>query len=667
MPAPTTNFLTLNGHPLPLDPTDSDVSIESLGAQLGIRISARWPTLELVRTFRTAGLLPDYAAPEDLLDEPLVIRFSASKVFEQGLVPSGEFVIEEGKHRATHSPFYIDGLDYGLEFFGRLTLSDTEKPYVEIDGTLRRLYEEGEEFSLRARLHYDADGLQLEQYQFTSLEELRQIGPERVRLINLTDYDEAALPHWLADYTGVRDLYLGYRDYLSNGPLTSLPDWLAGWTKLESLSVYNYALAGLPNAIGELRQLKRLFFGNCTLTELPPSVWTLPHLEQLLLSHNQLSHLPAEINLPRLTYLDLNDNQLQTLPATLFSRSPNFRTLSIEQNDFRQLNATALAAVPEVRLEVEVRQRLAPKPPAAGGGDYDASAYHIGPARLAQLDAALSAAGIEGPAAAFFRATTTPAIGFRQEPIPTDYTRLGCHRFGGLPDLPAGHDYPRFGAEQRAYEFIAQLDCADLAPHQRYLPRTGFLFCFLSTFHDLYAGTKLDYPVALLQYHDVERSALRPGGPTFAELTTDDYFEAFGTEPVRADWGTPCYRGFDASATPTLGIAPTYPLASNVSLFGETLPSLSLLHDDKGLDEITTSEESYDHVCGGYGFSQHELPAVLAAHALGGDPTDYILLLEVKSRGDMQWGDAGELHLVIHKGALARRDFSRVFAGMYSS
>ena len=487
MPAPTTNYLTLNGQPLTLDSADCDISIQPLGAQLGIRISARWPSLELIQTFLAAGLLPDYAEPEALIDEPLVIRFSASKVFERGLRPSGEFMIEKGKHQATHSHFYVDGLDYGLDFFGQLTLSASEEPYVAIDGTLRRLYEAGEEFNLRAQLHYAADGLQLEQYQFTSLEELRQVGPERVRLLNLTDYAEATLPDWLADYTEVRNFYLGYRDYLSHGPLTTLPDWLAGWTKLESLSVYNYALTGLPDAIGELRQLKRLSFGTCTLTELPPGVWTLPHLEQLLLSHNQLSRLPEEIDLPRLQYLDLNDNRLQTLPAGLFSRSPNLRNLSIERNDFQQLDAAALAAVSKVRLEVEVRQRLAPKPPAVGG-TYNAEAYRIDPARLAQLEATLTAAGITGPATAFFRATTTPAIGFRQELEPTDYTQLGHHRFGGLPDLPAGHDYPRFGEEQQAYEFIAQLDCADLAPHQDYLPRTGFLYCFLSTFHDLYGG-----------------------------------------------------------------------------------------------------------------------------------------------------------------------------------
>ena len=116
------DFLTINDHPLRIDPGDSQVSIESLGAKLGIRISARWSELETVAAFRSAGLLPDYLEPEKLIDDPLVIRFSASRVFEAGNVPSGSIPIEEGKHQETYGHFYVDGIDYGLYFNGQLTL-----------------------------------------------------------------------------------------------------------------------------------------------------------------------------------------------------------------------------------------------------------------------------------------------------------------------------------------------------------------------------------------------------------------------------------------------------------------------------------------------------------------------------------------------------------------
>jgi uncharacterized protein YwqG len=461
----------------------------------------------------------------------------------------------------------------------------------------------------------------------------------------------------------VRNFYVAHRDYRTSGRLTALPDWLGHWTELERLSVYNFPLGRLPDSIGQLPRLTQLFCQSCALEALPSALCRLPQLEQLMFSGNRLTALPAEIDLPALRHLSLSDNLLEALPDTLTGQAPRLRTLDIQRNPFRRLPAEVLAAIPEVRLEVEVRQQLAPKPPIVGG-PYPAEAYRIenDPGRKAELETLLAEAQIGEPAADFFRATATPAIGFTQSPDQTDYGRVGCHRFGGLPDLPAGSEYPRFGADDRAYEFIAQLDCAVLAPLQDYLPRTGFLFFFLSTFHDLYGGD-LAYPVALVRYHDVTRADLRPGGPTFSTLTAADYFEAFGTEPTRPGWGTPCYRGFDAEAAPTVGLAPTYAIDANRSLFASVLSEMEVTEDT----DLPASEERFDHVSGGYGFSQHELPAVAAANALGGDPRDYVLLLDVQSRGDMQWGDAGELQLVIHKGALAKLDFSRVFAGMYSS
>ncbi len=74
-----------------------------------------------------------------------------------------------------------------------------------------------------------------------------------------------------------------------------------------------------------------------------------------------------------------------------------------------------------------------------------------------------------------------------------------------------------------------------------------------------------------------------------------------------------------------------------------------------------------DHKTNAYGFSQHEFPEHEAALAMKGSPGDWIILLEVSSQGDFQWGDAGELFFVIHKSDLLKQDFSNVFCTMYSS
>src|SRR5690606_37324756 len=78
------------------------------------------------------------------------------------------------------------------------------------------------------------------------------------------------------------------------------------------------------------------------------------------------------------------------------------------------------------------------------------------------------------------------AVGFHQT-AEEDYSEVGNHRFGGMPDLPEDVAYPIFFDEQEKkelhYEFIAQVNCAHLAPLQDYLPRTGSLFFFFKSIH----------------------------------------------------------------------------------------------------------------------------------------------------------------------------------------
>ena len=258
--------------------------------------------------------------------------------------------------------------------------------------------------------------------------------------------------------------------------------------------------------------------------------------------------------------------------------------------------------------------------------------------------------------------------------------------------MPAGTPFPTYASEATddpddertyAYKFIAQLDCAALAPTQAYLPRTGLLYFFLSTIHDLY-GASVDHLPARVEYHDMPRPRLASGQTSFPDLTADSYYERMYSgeeESLPPGFGESCYTGFEASAKPTLGLAPPFPVNSNVGLLRHALAAANML-DAEGdvseaageiLDELiefdTVPEDLFgrmDHTVGAYGFSQHELPQTAAAQALGGSPLDYLLLLEVKSQGDMSWGDAGELHYVIHKGDLERLGFDRVWAGMYS-
>jgi hypothetical protein len=70
----------------------------------------------------------------------------------------------------------------------------------------------------------------------------------------------------------------------------------------------------------------------------------------------------------------------------------------------------------------------------------------------------------------------------------TSPVELGSSRFGGLPDVPEGFEWPR--VEGRPARFLLQLRCADLAAHAEHtlLPRDGMLWFFLGgTWNDYHA------------------------------------------------------------------------------------------------------------------------------------------------------------------------------------
>ncbi len=99
------------------------------------------------------------------------------------------------------------------------------------------------------------------------------------------------------------------------------------------------------------------------------------------------------------------------------------------------------------------------------------------------------------------------------------------------------------------------------------------------------------------------------------------------------------------------------------------LEDSEFLEDDLYMlfEEALSEKNEADYKVNSYGFSQHQHPEHEASLALKGNPEDWVILLEVASRGDFQWSDAGELFFVIHKSDLIKRDFSNVFCTMYSS
>ncbi len=619
-----------------------------------------------------AGLLYDWTEPSDEGAGGVELRFGALGVLHDPTAPRGLFTIKDGEEPHIHKYCDVQGIDNSLRFNGTVEFSGDE---VRFTGSMYASYKKQPRFELMATVPVDADSLVLEHYRYTSLEEVADAPPERVRKLDTERVDIPELPDWVRQFTGLEYLRLAYRHLNSYGNLRALPDWIGELRELRGLLVQGCKLRHLPESVGALENLENVAISACQLTDTPAGLWRLPKLKYLTLSQNQLTALPKDIDLPALETLQLAHNKLQTLPAALLQGCPQLVRLNLNNNPLETLPA-GIERIEHLEMDLAIRQRLAPKPVASGGGDYDPARYGVDdPARDAMLERLLSDSEADPAIQTFVRLTAQAAVGFHQAGTPTDYSSLGVHRFGGLPDLPTGEAYPRFKAswtqeEQPtggyAYEFIAQLDCAALAPLQQYLPRTGYLYFFLSTFHDLYNKAE-GYRPGIVLYRDVELTELRSG--TRFELTDEDFFEAYSSTGEGY-----AYTGYDAEAEATLGLPPFYPLSLNTYLFREALQAAGLTDDnldDDALDDMDIHLEdvgsSFDHLIGDYGFSQHELPQTEAALAQGGDPADYLVLLTVKSRGDMQWSDAGDLYYVIHKGDLARSDFSQVFVCMYSS
>ena len=252
------------------------------------------------------------------------------------------------------------------------------------------------------------------------------------------------------------------------------------------------------------------------------------------------------------------------------------------------------------------------------------------------------------------------AVGFKQD-IRDDYAETGKHRFGGYPDLPETIVYPRFKdnqSEERefVYEFIAQINLKDIAHLQEYLPKTGMLYFFLTTHHDI--GLK-PCPSRVIWY-DGEASLV--SGKTLA-FKEEDFYEVLEIPP---------YKGYKAKSFVMNSLPDFYSASQNLHWFSSEktrmLKELSLGRNlPFEINDIEKALDPYDFAINSYMFTQHESPELQAAIQLKGNVQDWIVLLKVTSAGDFQWEDSGDLAFVIHKSDLAKKDFSQVFVTVESS
>lgn len=647
--------------PAPLDPEQLTVGASIGPATLEIRDSV-WSIpsfsgalvveLELVGEPGELAGLPPFDEPDGTVQITLEVTG-----IHRGGVPTGRVEITHDRGPGHVGRVRLTGLDFGITFSGVVDFLDG---WVVLRGRLGRSYEL-QSTPIEVRVRLDPGELTWPAYRFTDLAELEQVDVEQVRRVQLTELEEGADLACLTRFDRLELLWLRAADWGEPREI-SVPESVFVPT-LRELTLHSIRMPSLPVSLGSLTDLERLTVAVCALQETGEAIWRLPQLCSLSLDRNQLEAVPERVDLPSLRWLDLRSNGLRTLPASLV-RQPALERLQLSDNAFETLPEGTARPGRLLDLELSERLRLLDHtyrnvdgeiPPA-----WDDELFYARsePSLAAEVDRVF--ATVEEVSEAErrgMRFLTRRSVGLRRgQPS----GRLGAHRLGGLPDLPKGVEHPHFDEDgvRRPYEFLLQLDCADLAPLQPWLPRTGFLYVFLSSFHDLYEGGRED--ALVLQWYDVGPEALRPGG----DLEVDSSLYADLDEP---------HERLDLQASGIASAPDLYAAASNPHWFRGPAQALTEREDflddhlDRLLVEALQARFPFDVGLNTCGFTQHEDPEHAAALTHKGRAEDWVTLVQLPSLGSMQWGDAGDLFVVVHRGDLANRDFRRAYAVIESS
>lgn len=606
-------------------------------------------------------------------DGEVSISFYADNVYENG-IPTGRFKLKNGKVEGNHQvDLQVHNFEYSLGFNGLVYLQDG---WVGVDGWLQDEFNVDHKFRLQCYKKFDPGTLDWQYYRFSE-KELPHAPAETVRHIIYEDAAMTGFPPKILECTHLKTLWLsgGTTEWQGTvistyAPIKQIPDALGRLVRLTSLSLKNLAVDTLPESLGNLQDLESLYVHACTLTSVPGSVLRLPKLKSLTLDRTEIKELPGPTHLPELMTLRLEGNLLKTLPESLVDQ-PKLKTLYLKDNPWEYLPQALGDARYTIELPIGEKQRLLDFSYKGADGKgvvtWDDTVFYAQNDKelIAPVAQYIADAGLDDCKEALL-ALTKRAIGFTMGEEDT-YGSVGSHRFGGYPDLPQSIPYPKFYNEYKkkelAYEFIAQINCTDIAPLQAYLPRTGLLYFFLTTHHGVYGGSR---PAKVI-WHPGGTEELTSGKTL--DFTVDDFFEAMDVPP---------YTPYMAQAFAINSLPDLYAYDQNAHWFkvkgGEALYKKLEEEDSRDTDRLYDILEEpvnklypHDFAMNGYMFTQHESPELQASLALKGDPEDWIILLKVASRGDFQWGDAGDLAFVIHKSDLAQGHFGNVFCTLESS
>lgn len=221
----------------------------------------------------------------------------------------------------------------------------------------------------------------------------------------------------------------------------------------------------------------------------------------------------------------------------------------------------------------------------------------------------------------YFRQVLRPAIDILKNKDAEP--QLGCSRFGGAPDLPAGSEWPTYG--MKPYRFLGQINFAEIPLIEASLPSKGLLSLFVAD----------DNP------------------------DEDDYLEAFEDGYVHAIY-IPESVNLETISPPN-----SANVKATVIEFSTTI---DIPYDEYQMKDWPFKEDEnglYTEVRDSLHKSSDYLLGYPSHYTLAYNPTpgaEWISLLTIDSDDDLEWcwHDGDKLMIFIEKERLENLDFTRL-------
>ena len=598
-----------------------------------LRINVLTPALELTKGLHN-GLLDDpYYENQKQVDWIRMVTYADLSV------PGGKYDTQIAcPYEKGPTGFEVYGFPELVDFHG---IIDVQKGYVHIKGELRSKGEGNPNIvPIEVVKHFEPKPLLPPRRQYT-WEEAVQQNPLNIYDLSIGKGIFNSFPEEILTFKNLERLWMGMQAHLQ---FSSLPDTFYDLKQLHTLQIYGSKLEQLSPKIGQLQKLEDLAIQSSALTSLPDAVCSLPKLTSINLKYNRLSHLPDAITtLTSLKYLDIEGNNFKTLPKDLD------KIYSVKA-DRKHRKLYMDISYKSENLEPIQKQF------------YDLSAY---PAQKAHLEEAILAIPALVPFKDLILDYSAMGTYLVLEEKDTEIP-LGKSKVGGSPDLPRAWEHPT-NKNGALYIFHAQINCTEIAPFQEYLPRKGMLYFFVND--EEYA----QQPIVL---YAKETSHLVRIPYTEATKFTDSDFNANFRkgQAVRFEnaIALPCfYNSFNHGTERFPKYAALW--EEEEEEFYEQLDDLE--YQMEALEKAIKKPLGFDngHIqIGTHGincsvFTQHESPEEWAAARFGGEPTEWLVLLNMESIGEFNFWDAGTLTYCIHKKDLAILDFSRIHTSIESS